>query len=437
MAEPPFRPAIPGRPLTLPLWPLTAMCGLVPLWWATGAFFLIWPVFGVLMLALLVRRGRVALPPGTAWWCAFLALALLSAIRLEHGSSVFSSGLRYSFYVTALIACVYIYTAAGELAPWRRLLRPLCLFWLALIALGWIGVLMPRLSVTSPVEILLPNGIAQAPWINDMVHLHASEYSPRALEPTFRPAAPFPYTNNWGSTYALLVPCVLAYLLSVRTGALRIVLMVSLPLSVPPAFFTLNRGMFISLGAGMLVLAVRAARRGNLRVIASVVLVALLGWLATLVIPVNDLINERTSSSDTTVDRASLYAEVLNKVADSPLLGYGAPVSVDTTTADAPVGTQGQFWMVLFSHGIPAVICFVWWFVAVARPLARARSSAGQWLAVVPVIALVQLPFYGLTFQNLTVTFLGVGLALAALDGPVNRAIPGDLVPARPALAAP
>jgi hypothetical protein len=37
------------------------------------------------------------------------------------------------------------------------------------------------------------------------------------------------------------------------------------------------------------------------------------------------------------------------------------------------------------------------------------------------VIALVVTPFYGFSDINLTVMFYAIGLAVAALDGPVNR----------------
>jgi O-antigen ligase len=138
-------------------------------------------------------------------------------------------------------------------------------------------------------------------------------------------------------------------------------------------------------------------------------------------IPVGELIEARTSSSDTTVDRIGLYEQALVLAQKAPLLGYGGPVTVDTTTAAAPVGTQGQFWQVLVAHGIPALVVFIGWFLLVARRLGRASSPAGQWLATVPVIAAVQLPFYGVTFHNLTVLCYAVGLAMAAVDGPVRR----------------
>ncbi|MEV4757166.1 O-antigen ligase domain-containing protein [Micromonospora sp. NPDC049559] len=407
------------------------MFGLVPLWWLLGAFYLVWPLFGALLLAFLLRRGRVVLPAGAAGWLLFLCLVLLSATQLERGTAWLTFALRLSFYLTALVVCVYVYTALREQTPWRRVFLPLCLFWLALVVLGWVGVLLPRLAGVTATERLLPDLLAQAPFINDMVHLHASEFNARSAQPIYRPSAPFPYTNNWGSAYAMLVPCVVAYLLSVRTGRWRPVLMVSLPLSLPPAFLTLNRGMFVSLGAGLALLAVRALLRGNVRVVAGVAVLAGSVWLATLVIPVADLIAERTSRSGTTLDRAGLYLEVLRQVRRSPLLGHGAPVAVDTTTSSAPVGTQGQFWLVLFSHGIPALLCFLCWFAVVTWHATRAVSPAGQWLAVVPVVALVQSPFYGLTFQNLTVLFFAAGLALAAVDGPVRRTPAGARAPVR------
>ncbi len=415
-------PALPG-PGRLPYWPLTAMFGMVPLLWLTGGFYFGWPLFGVLLaIVLLARRERVELPVGGGWWLVFCALAALSVSRLGGGGEVFVAALRFAFYLTAAAVGLYVYTALREGRPWARVFRPLCLFWLALVGLGWLGVLLPTLAATSPLEVLLPGGLAGNPFVNDLVHLQSAEYSERAAQPIYRPSAPYPYTNTWGSTWALLVPCVVAYLLSVRTSTLRVALLVSLPLSLPPAFLTLNRGMFVSLGAGLAVLVLRGVVRRQAKVVAPVLLVAGLVGVTLLFIPVGDLIAARTSSSDTTTDRLDLYRQSLILAERAPLLGYGGPVTVDTTTANAPVGTQGQFWQVLIAHGIPALVVFLGWFLVVARRLGRAVSPGGQWLATVPVIAAVQLPFYGVTFHNLSVVFYAAGLAMAALDGPVRRA---------------
>lgn len=403
-------------PALLPVWPLALMFGLVPLWWLAGVFYLGWPLLGALLVALLITRGRIPLPPGATIWLVFLAIVVVSATRLASASSLLTFGLRLSFYLTALVVGCYVYTAARERRDMVVVLVPLTAFWFALVALGWLGVLLPRLAMTTPMELLLPGGIAANPFIHDMVHLATAEYSVRSANPIYRPAAPFAYTNNYGSAYAMTLPCMVAFTMLRRHGLLRVVLLVSLPLSLPPAFFTLNRGMFISLGVGLAVLGVRASLRGNIRVAASIVGVVVLGALATLFIPITDLISRRVESSDTNSDRLSLYLEVLRRVQESPFLGYGAPVNVDTVSANAPIGTQGQLWMVLFSHGVFALACFVAWFVVAFVVCGRAVSPAGQWLSVVPVVCLVQIPFYGMANQNLAVAFFAVAFSSALVE---------------------
>lgn len=401
-------------PPLLPVWPLTVTFGLVPLWWLAGALHLGWPLLGVALLTLLVTRGRNPLPPGTALWLLFLALVLVSATQLASPAAVPVFALRLGCYATALIVGAYVFAAARERPdPAVLLLLPLAAFWFGLVTLGWLGVLAPRFELTTPVEALLPAGVAAHPYVQDLVHLGTAEYSARSLDPIYRPAAPFPYTNNYGSAYAITLPCVMALAALRRPGPLRPALLTSVPLSLPPAFLTLNRGMFLSLGVGLAVLAGRAIVRGNLRILASTIAVVGLGGFVALVIPVAELISRRVDASGTNTDRLTLYLEVLRRIQHSPWFGYGAPVGADTVSAQAPVGTQGQLWLVLFSHGVPALICFVGWFALAVVRCAPLDSAAGQWLAVVPVICLVQLPFYGMANPNLSVAFFATCLALA------------------------
>ncbi|MEV4843525.1 hypothetical protein AB0K20_09945 [Micromonospora matsumotoense] len=407
----------------LPTWPLLAMFGLMPLWWALGGFYFGWSAFGLVLLGLMVTRGRVALPAGTACWLVLLALVLLSFTRLERATAYLTSGLRLGFMVTALIVCVYVYNLVRDGVPWAQVLRPLGWYWLGVVALGWLAVLAPRFQLTTPVELLLPGSMSGERFIQALTHVRANEFNPVSRAPIYRTAAPYPYTNNWGTAYALLVPCVLAYLTSVRTGKFRVALLVSLPLSMVPAFMTLNRGMFLGLGAGLTYLGLRALVRGNAKLIASIGGLVLLVWVVSLVVPVQELIDNRVSSTDTNVDRMDLYVRTLQAVERSPLLGYGAPNSVDTTLAEEPLGTQGMIWQVLYSHGIPALVAFLAWLVLIAKRLAGAVSPAGQWLSTIPVIALVVIPVYAYIDPNMSVIFFAVGAGLAAVSGPVNRPV--------------
>lgn len=424
----------------LPTWPLLAMFGLMPLWWALGAFYLGWAAFGLVLLGLMVTRGRVALPAGTACWLVLLALVLLSFTRLDRATAYLTSGLRLGFMVTALIVCVYVYNLVRDGVPWAQVLRPLGWYWLGVVALGWLAVLAPRFQLTTPVELLLPGSMSGERFIQALTHVRANEFNPVSRAPIYRTAAPYPYTNNWGTAYALLVPCVLAYLTSVRTGKFRVALLVSLPLSMVPAFMTLNRGMFLGLGAGLTYLGLRALVRGNAKLIASIGGLVLLVWVVSLVVPVQELIDNRVSSTDTNVDRMDLYVRTLQAVERSPLLGYGAPNSVDTTLAEEPLGTQGMIWQVLYSHGIPALVAFLAWLVLIAKRLAGAVSPAGQWLSTIPVIALVVIPVYAYIDPNMSVIFFAVGAGLAAVSGPVNRPVtlaPGVVTESRAPRATP
>ncbi len=407
------RPEPPAAVPRLPGWPLMLMFGLVPLWWLLGAFYLGWSLLGAVLFAMLLVRGRVPLPPAAGLWLLFLALVVISATRLPAPVALAPFGLRLGFYVTALVVGVYVYTRARETADLAQVLVPLCVFWFGLVALGWLSVLAPRFALTTPVELLLPTGLADNDYLRDLVHVTATEYSLRAADPVYRPAAPFPYTNNYGSAYAMTLPCAVAFTMLRRRGALRWAVLASLPLSLAPAFLTLNRVMFASLGVGLAVLGVRAALRGNVRVGLSVLGVLCAALLTTLFIPVATLIGDRVAASDTNADRFALYAEVVRRIGHSPWLGYGAPVSTDTVAAQVPVGTQGQLWMVLFSHGVPALLCFLAWFVAATVICARASCAAGQWLAVVPVICLAQIPFYGMASPTISVACFAVALSMA------------------------
>ena len=412
------------------MWPLYLMFGCMPVWWVLGGLYLLWPVFALVLAVILLTHGRVRTPMGVTVWLVMIAIILVSATRMDRLTGFFMYGLRLGFIVGALIVYLYVYNALRAGMEWERLFRPLCFFWLGMIALGWIGVFSPQFSFTTPFEMALPDVITSDEGAHAILHSHATEFNPRSLNPYYRTAAPFPYTNNWGTAFAFLVPCVVAYLASVRTGWLRTVLLVTAPFALVPAFLTLNRGMFIGLGAGLLYLGMRALMRGDVRLIGSIIGVAVIGWIVTLFIPVTDLISNRVENTDSTSDRADLYVQTMAAVVKSPLLGYGAPRLVDTTHGAEPLGTQGQMWMMMYSHGIPALLLFVLFFAMIAWRLSAAVSAPGKWLSVVPVIALVVTPFYGFTDLNLTLLFYAFGLAMAAVDGPVNR-----LVAAQPSRA--
>lgn len=430
MTEPRPTPPLGARPreesadehnrADLPVWPLHLLFGLALVWWLLGGLYLLWAPLAAVMAAVLLVRGRVRWPAGSVLWAVLVALMALSFLRLG-GSGLVGFVLRFGFVLSAFVVYLYVYNAARSGVSWQALFQPLCVFWLTVVALGWLAVFAPKLSVTTPVEMLLPGSISGERMVQALTHLKATEHNPLSRNPYYRTAAPYPYTNNWGTGFAVMVPCVLAYITSFRRGWMRRVLIVSLPLALVPAFLTLNRGMFVGVGIGLCYVGVRALIRGDVRIIASIVAVAMLAFLVTFFVPVGDLISNRVENTDSTVDRLDIYRRTLAAVAESPLLGYGAPQFVDTIKVAEPLGTQGQIWLIMYSHGVPAFLAMVLFFLVVARRLTAAVTPGGVWLSAVPVVALGITPFYGYTDINLSVMFFAIGLAMAAVDGPVNR----------------
>ena len=78
---------------------------------------------------------------------------------MDRLTGFFMYGLRLGFIVGALIVYLYVYNALRAGMEWERLFRPLCFFWLGMIALGWIGVFSPQFSFTTPFEMALPDVI--------------------------------------------------------------------------------------------------------------------------------------------------------------------------------------------------------------------------------------------------------------------------------------
>jgi hypothetical protein len=78
------------------------------------------------------------------------------------------------------------------------------------------------------------------------------------------------------------------------------------------------------------------------------------------------------------------------------------------------VGTQGQFWLVFFSHGFPGAFFFVGYFVYATWRTRKARTNAALWCHIVLLLAVIQMPFYGLLHMQMHI--LAVAFALASRE---------------------
>ncbi|TPW73836.1 hypothetical protein FJ658_03950 [Schumannella sp. 10F1B-5-1] len=411
----------------LPRWPFAAIFVAYPLWWVLGIGDLIFPLAAAAMAVLLLRRGRVEVPRSFGIWLLFLAWMLASVIGIDTGGRLVGFAYRAVLYLAATVVLLYVYNARSTLDR-RYVAGVLTVFWGVVVAGGWLGVLFPLLSFATPLAAILPESLTSNEVVGEMVFRRVTQYDPTSylqLDP--RPSAPFLYTNGWGNVYSMLLPIVIAYLVSVR-GSRRFWLVLALiPVSFVPAFLTLNRGMFLGLGVAALYVGLRALVRREWKVIGGLAALGLVVGLAVVVLPVQERLTERLDASSTTEDRANLYQETLQRTLESPVFGYGAPRPSETDGAPS-AGTQGQVWTLLFSHGFPGVLLFMAWLVLLAWRTRHARGAIGVAGHTMLVVLVVEVFYYGVVVNGLALGFIAAALLLrpGSEAEPATAAVPGS-----------
>lgn len=398
----------------LPRWPFTAMLALFPLWWGLGLAEMAWIPLAACMLVLMLRRRAIEVPRGFAIWLLFIILMSASVIGIDTSGRLIGFVYRTLLYLTVTIVFVYVYNARETLTT-RYVLGVFSLFWLWAVLGGFAGIVAPEFSFRTPLAYILPQGLQANELIGEMVVRRLTQYNPEswlALDP--RPSAPFLYTNGWGNVYSITLPMVVAYLTMIRRGTVFWLLLLAVPLSLIPAFLTLNRGMFIGLGVAAAYLFFRFAMAGRLRQVMLLAVIGVVAAVAAIALDVGSKLTDRVETSSSTEDRANLYEETFVRTMQSPLFGYGAPRPSFTDGAPS-AGTQGHLWMVMFSHGFPAVICFmgalVWMFFATVR----GRNTAMLVLNTVQLVIIVEVFFYGVLPNGLILTLPAAALAMREL----------------------
>src|SRR5690606_26540917 len=111
---------------------------------------------------------------------------------------------------------------------------------------------------------ILPRGLVQEQFIADLIRPTVAQVHSFLGYEVARPAAPFAFTNGWGSNVALWTPF---FILWASQGGRRrrVFAAAALMVALIPIVQSLNRGLWLSLGAGMAYVAVRYAIRGRAR----------------------------------------------------------------------------------------------------------------------------------------------------------------------------
>ncbi len=419
--------AAPSRPLSRPFsvggrrlrqlpahWPITLCIGLFPLWWALGLGAFIWPLFALpLALRMLVRRRRIEVPIGFGAWLLYLGFVVLSFTQLDHsGALPFAYLWRLANFGSCTIFMLAICEADEEEIPTDWVVRLLAWLWIVTLVGGWLGVLVPDGGLPSLSEKALPAGIAGNEFVQELVRPQFAQVQEVLGYPLGRPKAPYIYTNDWGSAYALLLPFFFLAWLQAADARRRSWGYLLLTASLVPVFISLNRGLWLSLGVALVY---AASRSGELARMARKALFTLvtIGMLLIVFTPVGAVVEGRAENDHSSAGRSLLYSEAFRITLERPILGYGGPQPYEGNKIIPMVGTQGMFWTVLVSTGYVglAVLLTAWirWIWET-----RAGPPVTFWCHVVLIIGLVQIFVYDMVPVSLHIVFIAAALGFRA-----------------------
>lgn len=393
----------------LPAWPFTFTFIGFPLWWILGVVDFIWIMMAGAMLLYMARSRSVRAPRGFGVWLLFLLWAACSVIMLTQPGQLMVFTYRLLIYASCTVLFLYVYNNKRVLTD-RFVTGVLTAWWLIIVASGYLALLFPTGTFKTPLSYIAPQSFLANPWFNQMLIRRLNQYNPDSywgLDP--RPAAPFLYSNNWGQVYSILLPMVVVYLWHVRGSARFWLLLLMLPISFVPAAFTTNRGMILGLAVAGVYAAFRMSLRRDFRGILAIAIAALVGLGLFNLLPIAERLESR-SNAPSIEDRASLYLQAIQAVQSSPFFGYGRTIEgVDNVN---PVGTQGQIWMVLVSHGLGAAVLFLAWFLLAFLLSLRRTDPVGLAANTVILVATIELGFYGILPYGLPLIMVAMALAL-------------------------
>jgi hypothetical protein len=416
-------------------WPLTALLMLYPLWWALGMGTIIVPLLALPMALQLWRRRPVLVPPGFGIWLLFLLWVLVSTVMLgenppgtlpDTASSRFISvGFNLAGYLSATVILLYAGNLTEEEFPRRRLVRQLGALFLVVVVGGLLGVLAPRFQFTSPVEMLLPESVAQNGFVRSLVHPASSQLQDVLGFTSPRPSAPFGYTNTWGNCLALLVGWfAISWLREGSTGR-RIGGIALLLVAAVPVVYSLNRGLWIGIGLIVLLMAARLALRGRLLVIVGLFLSLLITVVMVLATPLGTIVEGRFDNPQSNKIRSFTVERTLDVVEYSPVIGFGstrAALGSSNSIAigaddqcrrcgNPTLGSNGQIWLVLIAQGVGGVLLYVGFFVRSLWAYRRDRTPIGD----AGFLTLVLMLFFMFVYNALTMPLVIAFLAIALL----------------------
>jgi hypothetical protein len=432
------RRALQQRPGWSAAWPVTAFLMLYPLWWALGlADYL--PIFLLIPMAIRLHTWRntgrrIALPPGFPLWLLFMlcTAASVTTLALTAPNTVVSSvlnrtisfGERGLFYLGVTVLLVYAGNLTETELPRRRLAWLLGLMAIYPVIGGLAAIALPHFQFTSPLVYVLPHTISSNAVIAAAMHPGLAQAQSIVAAGSGRPKAPFDYTNTWGNCLSLLLPFLVAGWWASGSRRLRIISGALLVVAIAPIIYSLNRGMWVGLGLSAAYISLRMAARGKLAPLGGMVAaVAVIGVLVAAT-PLSTVVSQRLANGQSDQIRGGLTSMAIKSANSSPILGYGdtrrevgspssiavGPTSSCPACGEAPVGSNGQLWLLLICVGFPGTAFYLAFFGFGIWRYRRDRSPYGLAGVLVLLLTFLFMTTYVAVGPPLVITMLAVVL---------------------------
>ncbi|UAL30594.1 hypothetical protein K8W59_03470 [Nocardioides rotundus] len=409
-----------------------------PLWWILGVSELMPIAVALLMARNLKRGGRIRLPGGWAPWALFLVWVTAGIFLLWTDAPgavpgggperLVVYGYRLTWYLALTSALLWAVNTPSSRLPLRRVASLMAVMFVYTTVGGILGSFLGAVELKSALELVLPASISGNGFVSSLIHPGLADVQDVLGYEEPRPKAPFAYANSWGSNYSLLLPFVfVAWLGRDRSTRTRLLAVALLLASSIPVVYSLNRGLWACLAiaaAGAALLSVR--RLGTRQLVLGGALVTALGLLVMMVTPLGTMVSERFANPHSNSRRLDLAVLTLKSVIEgSPVAGFGSTRDVQGSFGSIaggstpecpacgvpPLGTQGHFWLVLFSQGLVGVVLFLGLFVVALFAFWRCRTTLEALATLAVVFLLVQMWIYDVLGLPLFITMLIVGLA--------------------------
>lgn len=418
-----------------PGWPLTWLFVPFPLWWVLGVSHFIFIGAAVVMAWELFRRRPVYVPLAWGFWLLWLVVVIAGATLLwvqpdgtqpvkGIGKAVnFSYHMMWNLSMT--IVAVYIVNLPKRALSDLKIARLLGLMFIYTAIGGILGLVVTGVDFPSLLEVVLP--IPNAGFIKTLFHPALALPSDFLGYDQVRPMAPFAYPNSWGNNIGLFMPFFVWAFIVANKGWRRYASIAMLVLAIFPIVYSLNRGLWAGLLFGLVLLGVKLAVMGHMKVLWYMAAGALIGGLVFVSSPLYDTVTLRTETPHSDGRRETVASEVVDKTLSlSPLVGYGESRKVtgsfssiaggetpDCHQCAAPtLGTQGFMWRLILTNGFLGTALFLAFLFAQLWYFAPARDP----VAIVGCLVICLSIVYSFVYDSLEAPLFTMMMAIGLMN---------------------